>query len=90
MPTAAAPFGNVGRNSLRGPNFWQWDLGVDKNFRIPVREGMRLQFRSEYFNLFNRVNLATSNLDTQVPTTFGKILTANDPRILQFGLKLMF
>jgi hypothetical protein len=57
---------------------------------IPLRENLRLQFRSEDFNLFNRVNLGTPNLDTQVPTTFGKILTANDPRILQFGLKLMF
>jgi hypothetical protein len=57
---------------------------------IPIRENMRFQFRSEYFNLFDRVNLGPPNLDTQVPATFGKIFTAGDPRILQFGLKLQF
>jgi hypothetical protein len=47
QPTAQAPFGNLGRNAFRAPNFEQWDLAVDKNFRIMER--MSLQFRSEFF-----------------------------------------
>ena len=56
IPLPSAPFGNLGRNSLRAPNFWQWDLGLSKNFAIPGREGMALQFRSEFFNLLNHTN----------------------------------
>src|SRR4029078_10151277 len=51
IPTADAPFGNVGRNAFRTPGFWQWDVGVNKNFPIPVRAGMALQFRSELFHI---------------------------------------
>ncbi len=47
-------FGNLGRNALLGPGFQSWDFGVFKN--IPIREGVRLQFRSEFFNAFNNVN----------------------------------
>ena len=54
------------------------------------REKARLQFRSEYFNLLNHVNLGDPVLDVNNPS-FGKILTTfSDPRILQFGLKLQF
>ena len=61
------------------------DFLLAKN--IPIREGMRLQFRSEFFNIFNRVNLGDPVLDFTNPS-FGKILgTFNDPHILQFGLK---
>ena len=56
IPVASSPFGGLGRNSLRGPDFWQWDLGVDKNFRLPIREGMALQSRSEFFNVLNHTN----------------------------------
>jgi hypothetical protein len=34
VPSASAPFGNLGRKIFRGPNFFQWDLGVNKNFRF--------------------------------------------------------
>jgi hypothetical protein len=85
---ALATFGAAGRDIVRGPGLANVDFMIAK--LIPLRENVRIQFRSEYFNLFNRVNLGIPGLDTQVPTTFGKILTANDPRILQFGLKLIF
>ncbi len=46
---SSAPFGDLGRNAFRAPGFEQWDLGVDKNFRI--HEDIRVQFRSEFFNI---------------------------------------
>src|SRR5262249_38797055 len=54
VPPANAPFGNLGRNAFRMPKFEQWDLGVNKNFRI--REDIRLQFRSEFFDVLNHTN----------------------------------
>lgn len=89
MPTAAAPFGNLGRNALRGPSFWQWDLGVNKNFRIPAGETTALQFRSEFFNILNRTNFdqPAANIST---ADFATIRSTYAPRQIQFALKLMF
>ena len=89
IPPASAPFGNVGRNSFRGPNFWQWDLGVNKNFRIPAREGMALQFRSEFFNLLNHTNFGPPSTDI-TSAAFGTIRAAFPARQIQFALKFMF
>jgi hypothetical protein len=89
IPAASAPFGNVGRNSFRGPNFWQWDMGVNKNFRIPAREGMALQFRSEFFNLLNHTNFGPPTTDI-TNAGFGTITSAFPARQIQFALKLMF
>src|SRR5262249_17854831 len=49
-------FGNVGRNRLLGPSFWQWDVSFFRNF--PVTDRVRGQFRAESFNIANHVNLA--------------------------------
>jgi carboxypeptidase family protein/TonB-dependent receptor-like protein len=89
MPTASAPFGSLGRNALRGPNFWQWDMGVNKNFKIPAREGMALQFRSEFFNLLNHTNFGTPDCNIS-NTSFGTIRSTLAPRQIQFALKFMF
>jgi hypothetical protein len=48
--------GNVGRNALRGPNFFQWDLSAMKDF--PVRERLKLEFRADLFNILNHPNFA--------------------------------
>jgi hypothetical protein len=48
--------GNLGRNTLIGPNLVKWDFSLAKNTRIT--EQWNLQFRSEFFNLFNRANLS--------------------------------
>jgi hypothetical protein len=88
VPTATAPFGSLGRNALRGPNFVQWDLGVDKNFRLP-REGMGLQFRSEFFNLLNHTNFGPPQADI-TNAAFGTIRTTFPQRQIQFALKLSF
>jgi hypothetical protein len=52
---APGTFGNIGRNSLRGPNFATVDFAVVKN--TPITERVNAQFRVEMFNLFNRKNL---------------------------------
>ena len=76
--SAGAPFGNLGRNALRGPNFWQWDLGLHKNFRIPYREGMGVQFRSEFFNVLNHSNFIGPNAII-TDAAFGTIRSTYSP-----------
>jgi hypothetical protein len=86
-PPANAPFGNLGRNSFRAPGLEQFDLAVNKNFRIT--EGIKLQFRSEFFNVLNHTNFGPpSNISTS--TSFGTITNTLPARQIQFGLKLLF
>ncbi len=89
IPIASAPFGNVGRNSFRAPGLAQWDLGVNKNFRIPAREGMALQFRSEFFNVLNHTNFGQPDPNIS-NASFGAIRSTLPARQIQFALKLMF
>ncbi len=80
-------FGNVGRNTLRGPGFFDVDASLVKNFHATER--LRFQFRAESFNLQNRANFSNPT-STVSSATFGQITAAADPRVLQFGLKLFF
>jgi TonB dependent receptor len=81
-------FGNLGRNALLGPRFQSWDFGLYKN--ILIREGLRLQFRSEFFNAFNNVNFGNPAGVLGNPD-FGQISTTVTPqRQIQFGLKLIY
>jgi len=84
---AFGTFGNAGRNILEGPGFQTVNLSLVKNTRI--REGMSLQLRAESFNLVNHPNLNLPDNFIGSPT-FGQILSAQDPRHIQFGLKLLF
>jgi len=52
---AFGTFGNVGRNSYYGPHYLNTDLSVSKS--IPIKESLNLQFRADFFNVFNHVNL---------------------------------
>ncbi len=80
-------FGNVGRNTLIGPGTVNVDFGAHKLFTL--RENMKLQFRAEFFNVFNHTQL--NNPDTSVSdSTFGRITSARAPRITQLALKLIF
>jgi hypothetical protein len=87
LPTADAPFGNLGRNAFRAPGLEQWDLGINKSFSLT--EQMRLQFRSEFFNLLNHTNPGIPNQQAN-STAFGSIGGTFPARQVQFGLKLMF
>ena len=60
LPTQGQPFGNAGRNIGRGPSFYQFDLGLQKRFGLPViNEVSHLEFRAEFFNLLNKTNFGT-------------------------------
>ena len=80
-------FGNVGRNTLLGPAFQQWDFSAIKT--IPIHESMNLQFRAEFFNIFNNVNFQLPNNDL-TSSDFGFIQSARPGRIVQLALKFAF
>jgi hypothetical protein len=82
-------FGNLGRNTLVGPGFAQFDFGGYKNFVITER--IRLQFRAEAFNITNKVNFGNPSSNFDDTTNFGRITgTAGPPREAQLGLKVLF
>jgi hypothetical protein len=96
VPAVGTP-GNVGKGQFIGPGFWNWDMGVFKN--IPVKESLAVQFRGELFNTFNHTNFSTDNTGSRAKspiqanpsaTSFGQIQAANDPRIIQLALKVVF
>jgi len=87
VPAASAPFGNIGRNSFRGPGFWQTDFSLNKNFQIS--EGKAVQFRSEFFNVFNHTNFGTPDSNIS-DAAFGTIRSTFPPRQIQFALKVIF
>ena len=85
--TPAGVYGSEGRNVVQGPGFANWDFSAFKNIR--VAESKTLQFRAEFFNLFNRTNFRLPNSDISSPT-FGQVQQALDPRLIQFALKFLF
>ncbi len=84
---APGTLGNLGRNVLRGPRYFNTDLALIKNTR--VTEAVSVQFRAEAFNVFNNVNFNGPNTNRSA-AQFGQITSAQDPRILQLALKLAF
>jgi Carboxypeptidase regulatory-like domain len=92
-PTAysSAPIGQFGncpaQGPIRGPGYADVDLSLQKDFHIT--ETMKFQFRTDFVNAFNHVNLNAP--DTSVgSTTMGLINTSQDPRNIQFALKFYF
>lgn len=87
-PDGSYRFGNLGRNSLLGPGYFNLDAGLMRNFRLGA--GRRLQFRWEVFNATNHPSygLPTTNL---LSRDFGTIRgTTSAPRQMQFGLKFIY
>src|SRR5215471_1992993 len=83
-----ATYGTLPRNFFRGPGRTNVDLAVAKKTSI-VGERLNMEFRAEFFNLFNSVQF--SNPDTTITDgTFGQILTTAPPRIIQFGIRFIF
>jgi len=80
-------FGNAGRNILDGPGYQNVNASLVKN--TALSEGVTLQFRTEFFNLFNHPNFNLPDNFLGSPT-FGVISSARDPRHIQLGLKLLF
>ncbi|MCA1585192.1 MAG: TonB-dependent receptor [Acidobacteria bacterium] len=83
----AFTFGNAGRNSLRGPGTKNVDVSLVKN--TPLAAGRQLQFRAEFFNVFNWVNYDNPNRTALTPN-FGRIFSAGPPRQIQLGLRFIF
>ena len=92
-------FGDLGRNVIYGPDYWDWDFAVLKN--TPITERVNLQLRGELFNIVNHPNFALPNwfvspgspgLITQTPdqaqTNPG--LGGGGPRVVQLAAKILF
>lgn len=84
---AFGSFGDAGRNILDGPGYANFNASLLKTTRL--LEGLDLQFRAEAFNLFNHPNFNLPDNFLGSPT-FGRILSTQNPRHLQFGVKLLF
>jgi len=80
-------FGNAGRSTVAGPGNANWDLSIFKNTQI--RERFQLQLRGEFFNAFNNAGWGMPGR-AHGGANFGVVTGASDPRIIQFGLKLLF
>ncbi|MEW5978472.1 MAG: TonB-dependent receptor [Acidobacteriota bacterium] len=84
---ARGRYGNLGAYILTGPGSHVWDFSIFKNNRIS--ETVNLQFRTEFFNLFNHTNFGGPNTNLN-SGNFGNITGAAASREIQFGLKLLF
>jgi len=85
----AGELGNASRTPLSGPDFVNTDFSAIKHFVF--HENMRLDLRAEFFNLFNHAQFGSPGADINSPLTFGVInTTVNNPRLVQFALKLAF
>jgi hypothetical protein len=92
LPAFNQPYGNAGRNSVRGLPFYQLDLGLHKTFDVYPRENVKFDFRAEAFNLTNKVNYMGPNNETFGNSAFGIATSASvfPARILQFAGKVIF
>ncbi len=88
-PLFTADWGQLGRNIMRGPKQVNTDFSIMKS--IPVTESQRVEFRAEFFNLFNNVNFANPVNIIYPSSNFGSIVsTTTGPRVVQFALKYSF
>jgi len=98
QPNAIGTFGDTSKNILRGPRFFDTDIAVVKNAKLTER--LNFEFRAELFNAFNNVNFGKPD-GNLLDSTFGQITglaggsSSNtygtaQPRIIQFGAKLLF
>ncbi|MGA8270166.1 MAG: carboxypeptidase-like regulatory domain-containing protein [Candidatus Sulfotelmatobacter sp.] len=89
--------GTAPRAPVYGPRFVNTDFSILKDFPLPFREAMKLQFRAEFFNLLNHAQFYlngfadTGEQDINTPSSFGVVNnTVNNPRLIQFALRLNF
>jgi hypothetical protein len=94
-------FGNVGRDTLIGPDLFNVDASLSRDVRVPkVSEQFTVQFRAEFFNIANHPSFANPNANLFVQGTNGAFTpnpsvnlitsTSSQPRQVQFGLKILF
>ncbi len=88
---AAFTYGNAGRDIVIGPGLDDFDATFQNEF--PVRENLKLQFRLDIFDFFNHPNFNApvgAGRTFSASSSFGSITSANDPRDMQFSLRLVF
>ena len=87
IPNPPGLWGAIGRGTLRGPMTWNLDIALSR--RLQLGENKRIELRAEAFNVLNkfRPNDPNSTLNN---VNFGRITSAQDPRIMQFALKYLF
>jgi hypothetical protein len=83
----AGRYGNLGRQVFHGPGINNWDVAAFKQFHI--REGHRLEFRAELYNLVNHAQFENPNGDI-ASVNFGRVTQTKDPRIVQIALRYSF
>ncbi len=95
-------YGNVGRNALRGPGYFDLSMSLVRTFKLTERFGLEARF--EAFNVLNHTNFVGAFAPAGQPagasfgtastnfssSNYGQITGAYDPRILQFAMKLHF
>jgi hypothetical protein len=85
----ATGFGNLGRNTFRGPGQQNWDFSLIKNFKLTERQSLR--FTSDFFNIWNHANFGNPAFTDVEGGSFGKIIsTVGTPRLIQFSLRYAF
>jgi hypothetical protein len=89
-PQALGSLGNSPRSICCGPGVNNWDMALHKNTQLT--EGTRLEFRAEFFNIFNHTQFALNNGIGNITngSDFGRITRNRDPRLMQFALKYFF
>jgi hypothetical protein len=87
LAAGAGRFGSLGRNVFHGPGDIIFDFTMMKRTRIG--ENKIIEFRSEFFNIFNHANFGNPNGNIG-SVNFGRITTTRDPRLIQFALKFHF
>jgi len=90
--TGGTGYGNTGVGVMLGPGQFNFDADVAKTTRVGgIHEDAVLQFRAEFFNLFNHPQFANPALDYGSPANFGQITSASvNPRLVQLALKYVF
>ena len=91
----AGTWGNAPRNSVTGPGRDNWNISLFKNFVFSEARGSNLQFRAEFFNIWNHTQWKADSINGGINNTFGgggfgAITSAYDPRIVQLALKLYY
>jgi len=88
-PPVWAPFGSAGRNLARSNSYFNLDFALHKQFKLPITDETRLDFRAEFFNVFNHTNFGAANSDI-TSANFGVISSAFPARQIQLALKFSF